>query len=203
MPKRKQKQYSRPRNPFDKTRILAENELKEKYGDKNKKEIWKADAAIGRIRNLAKQLITSSEEDIKDFIKRLQKKGFKVESIAEVLALNKEDWLKRRLQTILTSKGLTTTPKQARQFVVHKHVSIGDQIVNIPSYMVKLEEEPLVKLNLVLKLPEKKKSKIEKIKDDMEKEGEDKLKEDKKVKIKKDIVEPIANIEDKPEEKTE
>ncbi len=155
--KRKQKKYSRPRNPFDRIRIDEENEIRKKYGLKNKKEIWKADAAIGRIRNLAKELITKSEEEKQAFVGRLQKKGFKVETLADALGLNKEDWLKRRLQTVIFAKGFVTTPKQSRQFVVHKHVSVGDRIVNIPSYMVSLEEEPLVKLNIVLKLPDNKK----------------------------------------------
>jgi len=97
------------------------------------------------------------------FVERLQKKGFKVGAIADALALNKEDWLTRRLQTILLTKGLTTTSKQARQLITHKHVSIGNQIVNIPSYQVGLEEEPLVKLDLILKL-NKPKSKEEEIK---------------------------------------
>jgi small subunit ribosomal protein S4 len=162
--KKQQKKYSRPRKPFDKARIDEENQLKEKYGLKNKKEIWKADAAIGRIRNLAKKLITKSEEEQEAFVKGLHKKGFDVNNIADVLALNKEDWLKRRLQTIVFLKKLTTTPKQARQFVTHKHVSIGNQIVNIPSYQVGLEEEPLIKLNITLKTLNQKKDKVKEIK---------------------------------------
>lgn len=162
---RKHKKYSRPRKPFDKARIDDENLLRDKYGLKNKKEIWKADAAIGRVRNRAKLLITKSDEEKKKFIEKLEKQGFKVESIAEALGLNKEDWLKRRLQTIIVLKKLAATPKQARQLIAHKHVSIGDQIVSIPSYQVSLEEEPLVKLNIVLKIKEPKKSKIEEIKE--------------------------------------
>ena len=161
--KRQRKKYSRPRKPFDKIRIDEENILKEKYGLKNKKEIWKADAAIGRIRNLAKQLITKSEEEQKEFVERLQKKGFQIESIADALALDKEDWLKRRLQTIVHNKKLTTTPKQARQFVVHKHVVVGKRIINIPSYQVSLKEESNIKLNIVLKT-QKPKTKTEEIK---------------------------------------
>jgi len=164
--KRQKKLYSRPRRPFDKARIEEENVLKEKYGLKNKKEIWKADAAIGRIRNLAKELITASEDDKRAFIDRLKKKGFPVENIAEVLALNKEDWLKRRLQTILHFGGHANTSKQARQLISHKHVAIGNQVVNVPSYQVALEEEPIVKLNIVLKT-EKPKSKEEKIKEEI------------------------------------
>ena len=141
---RKRKKYSRPRKPFDKPRIEEENVLRERYGLKNKKEIWKADAAIGRLRNLAKELITASEEEKQAFVDRLNKKGFNVENIAGVLSLDKEDWLKRRLQTIVFANGLTSTPKQARQLIAHKHVSVGSQVVNIPSYMVSLEEEPVI-----------------------------------------------------------
>ena len=103
----------------------------------------------------------------------MQKKGFNVNSIADALALDKEDWLKRRLQTIVFSKKLSYTPKQARQLIVHKHISIGDQIVNIPSYMVSLEEEPLIKLNIVLKIKEPKKSKIEEISEDISENEEE------------------------------
>ncbi len=180
--KRQRKKYSRPRRPFDKIRIDEENILKEKYGLKNKKEIWKADAAIGRIRNLAKQLITKSEEEQKEFILRLQKKGFEVESIGDALALDKENWLKRRLQTIVYNKKLTQTPKQARQFVTHKHVVVGKRIINIPSYQVSLEEESNIKLNIVLKIP-KSKAKIEKKKEVLEKPTTDNQIEEPELKV--------------------
>jgi small subunit ribosomal protein S4 len=177
---RQKKKYSRPQRPFDKTRIEEENVLREKYGLKNKKEIWKADAAIGRIRNLAKTLITASDEEKTAFIERLQARGFKVENIADSLSLDKEDWLKRRLQTVLLSKGLTTTAKQARQLIAHKHVSIGDQIVNIPSYMVSLEEEPQVILNITLKVA-KPKSKEEQIKEEIANEDAESPKGDDEI----------------------
>lgn len=218
--KKQSKKYSKPRKPFDKARIEEENVLKEKYGLKNKKEIWKADASIRKIRNLAKQLITSSEEEQTAFVERLQKKGFNVNSIAEALALDKEDWLKRRLQTIIFTKKLTNTPKQARQFLVHKHVSIGNQIVNIPSYQVSLEEEPLVKLNLILKTI-KSKSKLEEIKEEVldenkiqtpeeiNKDAEEEVKEDQKeteeikeVKIPAEEVSSKTPVETKPIEVT-
>jgi small subunit ribosomal protein S4 len=163
-PKFTRKKYDKPSHPWQADRINQENELVKKYGLKNKREIWKADAAIGRIRNRAKFLITKSEKEKQAFIEKLMKHGFKVESIADALGLNKEDWMKRRLQTIIFLKKLAHTPKQARQLITHKHVSIGEQIVNIPSYQVSLEEEPSVTLNLVFK-KESKKSKIEEIKE--------------------------------------
>jgi len=168
--KRQTKKYSKPRKPFDKIRIEEENVLVERYGLKNKKEIWKADSSIGRIRNLAKDLITGSDEEKKLFIERLQKKGFGVNSIADVLALNKEDWLKRRLQTIVNQKKFAHTPKQARQFITHRHVLIEGKIVNKPSYQVGLDEESTITSNVKLVEKQKKKSKIEEIKEGLEQE---------------------------------
>jgi|SRR3989344_4274284 len=166
--KRQKKRYSRPRKLYDKVRIDEENILKDIYGLKNKREIWKAEAAIGRIRNQAKSLITATAQEKNEFIARLAKKGFKVETIADALALSKENLLKRRLQTLVHSRGFANTPKQARQLIVHKHVAIGDQVVNIPSYHVALEEETLITTHLVLKNKSTKKSKIEEIKESME-----------------------------------
>ena len=212
--KRQKKKYSRPQKTFDKIRIEEEKIIKDKYGLKNKKEIWKADASIGRIRNLAKQLITASEKDKNIFVERLQKKGFKIENISNALALSKEDWLKRRLQTVLLTKKLTTTAKQARQLITHKHVSIGNQIVNIPSYQVTLEEEHLVKLDIVLKLQKKPKSKEEEIKKaiaDRDKTDEGKIEAsenpeknpEKSDEIEKKETEERKEKEDTKEEKTE
>jgi len=207
--KRQSKKYSKPRKPFDKARIEEENILKEKYGLKNKREIWKADAAIRRIRNLAKQLITASNKEQQAFVDGLQKKGFGVNSIADALALDKENWLKRRLQTIVFVKKLTTTPKQARQFVTHKHVSIDNQTVNIPSYQVSLEEEPLVKLDIVLKQPVNKKAKMEKIKAEVIEEGKihtpEEINTESKKEIKPEEIQEEGKmiVEIKPEKKTE
>ena len=202
MPKRKRKKYSRPQRPFDKARIQEENLLKDKYGLKNKKEIWKADAAIGRIRNLAKQLITKSEEEKQAFIEKLKAKGFNVNNIADSLSLDKEDWLKRRLQTIIFTKKLARTPRQARQLVAHKQVSIGNRTINIPSYQVKLAEEPQIKLNIVLKKPKNSKKEVgEKVKDGEIKPAE-KVVEETKEKLDEILEEDKTKEEIKPVEET-
>jgi small subunit ribosomal protein S4 len=148
MPIRSRKKYSRPKKRFDKERIEEENILREKYGLKNKREIWVADTSIKKIRGLAKALITKSEDEKNRFIERLNKKGFEVKSIADALALDKENWLKRRLQTIVFEKKIAKTPKQARQLIVHKKILIGNRIINIPSYQVSLSEGSLVEISL-------------------------------------------------------
>ncbi|MBU0958884.1 MAG: 30S ribosomal protein S4 [Nanoarchaeota archaeon] len=134
--KRKQKQYSRPKRPFDKARIDEEVQIKKEFGLKNKKEIWKAEASTQSIRTKAKGLISSNAKEKQAFLERLKKTGFKVDSIADVLSLEKKDYLKRRLQTILVVKRLATTPKSARQLITHKKVYVDGKIIDSPSYLV-------------------------------------------------------------------
>lgn len=149
---RKHKAYSRPRKPFDKQRIEEENTIIQKYGLKNKREIWKAEAAVNKIRDRAKKLITKSSEEQEKLFEKLHKIGLNVKSIPEVLALSKEDWLGRRLQTVIVDKGMAKTPKQARQLITHKHIKINGKIKNVPSYPVKVNEEA----NIEIKIKEKK-----------------------------------------------
>lgn len=154
MPKRKLKKYSRPKKLYDAALIKEEQNLIKKYGLKTRREIWKANFAIGRIRNIAKSLITAKEEDKNKFLEKQLQKGFPAESIADILGLNKEDWLKRRLQSIVVKKGLAKTHNQARQFIAHKHVTLNGKIIDAPSHFTTLEEEQNIALNL--SLPEKK-----------------------------------------------
>lgn len=142
---RKHKRYAKPRKLYDKVRIEEENVLVERYGLKNKREVWKAEARVSEIRRQAKKLITASAEEQEEFFSKLRKIGFKVKKMAEALALEKEDWLKRRLQSIIVGK-LARTPKQARQLIVHKHIAISGNIINIPSYVVRTDEEDKVEI---------------------------------------------------------
>jgi small subunit ribosomal protein S4 len=43
---------------------------------------------------------------------------------------------------------LAKTIYHARQLIVHRHIAIGDQIVNVPGYLVKKEEEGKIRLLL-------------------------------------------------------
>jgi len=143
---KRHKTYTRPRKAYDKVRIEDENSLVEKYGLKNKREIWKADAHVAVLRNRAKALIGKDLLLQKQFLEKLQKFGFKAEKLADVLALDKEDLLKRRLQSVVLARNLASTPRQARQLIVHKHVTVGERVVNIPSYLVLLHEESKIML---------------------------------------------------------
>jgi len=168
---RKRKKYSKPKKLFDKERILEEEKIKKEFGLKNKKEIWKGDSKIKRIRQRAKSLISADQEEQQKFFEKLNKMGFKVNSIPDVLALTKEDYLKRRLQTILVKKHLAKTPREARQLIAHKKVLVGDKIVSFPSYIVPLELEDKISL---------KQKKQKKIKESKEEKTKEKKKEESK-----------------------
>ena len=162
--KKKHKSYSRPKRPFDKARIDEEAKITKEFGLKNKKEIWKADARINSIRKRAKELISSGPKEQQALFNKLKKMGINADSIADVLSLDKQDYLKRRLQTVLVAKKFATTSKSARQLITHKKVLINGRVLNSPSYIVPIELENKISLK-----ESKKKIKIDKLK---EKENE-------------------------------
>ena len=176
--KRKHKTYSKPKRPFDKARIDAEAKIKKVFGLKNKKEIWMAEAKISSIREKAKKLISASPEEQRALFNRLKKIGLQVNSIADILSLDKEDYLKRRLQTILLNKKLATTSKSARQLITHKKVLVGNNIVNSPSYIVPVELEN--KISLKTKVAKANKKTEEVTKEVPEEEKMEKVEQDKK-----------------------
>jgi small subunit ribosomal protein S4 len=159
--KRKQKSYSRPKRAFESARIKEEAEITKKFGLRNKKEIWKAEAKINSIREKAKKLISSDTKEQQAFFDRLKKMGLNVNSISDVLSLTKEDYLKRRLQTVLANKKLAPTVKTARQFITHKRVLVDGGIVNSPSYIVPVKLEDKISLKEKRKKPKMEKKPTE------------------------------------------
>ena len=157
---RKKKTYSRPRKPFDKARFEEEAIIMKNYGLGKKREIWKAEARIRDVRRIAKSLITANEEEKKILIDKLKRTGLNVSNIADILALKKENWLDRRLQTVIFKKGLAKTAKQARQLITHRHVKVSGKIVNKPSYVVDVNEENKIEM-LAKPIKESKETKLE------------------------------------------
>lgn len=140
-PKRLHKKYIRPKK-LTKGLIEEEKSVIENYGLKNKREIWRAENNINRIREQAKKLILHVELQ-PPFFNRLVKLGLLKpnSSIDDVLALTKEKILDRRFQTIVFKKKLAKTIKEARQFIVHKKILINGKAIDVPGYIVKTNEE--------------------------------------------------------------
>ena len=141
---RKRKRYVRPKKLYEKSRIEEENKLAERYGLKNKHEIWKTLAKVSYFRRRAKALAKASREEQEVLFAKLRALGLKTHTIADVLALTLRDILQRRLSTILAEKKLASTIWQARQLIAHKHVRIFGKVVNVPSYLVLVDEESAI-----------------------------------------------------------
>ncbi len=134
------KTYETPSRPHE--AIQEETELLEEYGLKNKKELWKAESELRRHRRETRRLLAEQESG-EQIVEKLQRFGILEENteLNDILSLDVEDILERRLQTLVYRKGLARSIDQARQFVVHGHISIGDRRVTVPSYTVKRSEE--------------------------------------------------------------
>lgn len=58
-----------------------------------------------------------------------------------VLALKVEDFLERRLQTMVHKLGLAKSIHHARVLIRQRHIRVGKQLVDVPSFMVRLDSE--------------------------------------------------------------
>jgi small subunit ribosomal protein S4 len=145
LPGENTKFYETPNHPFQGERIAEESDLLGRYGLKNKEELWRAQSELRSYRREARRLLgqTAEEGGGDEFVARLRRYGILDESddLDAVLSLDVTDVLERRLQTVAYRKGLANTPKQARQFVSHGHVMVGDRRVTAPSYKVEVREE--------------------------------------------------------------
>lgn len=153
-PKFNRRKYDTPSHPWQGERIKAENEVKAKFGLKNKTELWKAQSRLREIRGQARGLIararnasdTQAQSETQLLLARLNRLGYLGDNatLNDVLGVDLERILNRRLQTQVYLKGLARTPGQARQFVSHGCILIGERRVTVPSYVVRRGEEELI-----------------------------------------------------------
>ena len=102
-------------------------------------------------------MISASSEDQQALFNRLKKIGLEVNSIADILSLDKRDYLGRRFQTVVANKKIATTQKSARQLITHKRVLVDGNIVNSPAYIVPTKLEDKITLKEKKKKPQQKK----------------------------------------------
>ena len=149
-PRKQRRKFERPAHPWKMVRITAENELVMKYGLKNKREIWSTASRLRRIRDQAKRLLALKGEEVEkersELISKLNRWGINAKSIDDILALTVESILERRLETVVFRRGMAKTPNQARQFIVHNHVYVGNHKVSVPGYIVLAKEEDTIRV---------------------------------------------------------
>lgn len=149
-PKFPHKTYSTPRHPWEKERIDSEMLIVQKYGLKNKKELWKGQAVLNSFRSQARELQAKLRNNDSSAQKQYDALMAKLNryhilgtnaTLDDVLSLNIETILSRRLQTIVYRRNLSRTLKQARQLITHGHVTLNGRRVTIPSIMVEANLE--------------------------------------------------------------
>ncbi|UCG03551.1 MAG: 30S ribosomal protein S4 [Candidatus Heimdallarchaeota archaeon] len=150
-PRRLRKKLEGPRHPFNKSRIEEEMNYLGNFGLRNKKEIWKAQTVLRKFRARARASLALPEHlreaERLILIKKLYKMGIMPTEDGltdEILSLSIDQFLKRRLQSIVHQLGLAKTPWQARQMITHGHIAIHGKKVTSPSYHVSRGEEEFV-----------------------------------------------------------
>ena len=152
-PKFPRKKFDTPLHPWKEDRIKSERELIKKYGLKSHREVWKAKTYLGKYRQQARELLAKIggkdpqvKKESDQLLLHLTLMGILPagSSLDDVLTLDTEAILSRRLQTLVYLKGFSSTAGQSRQLINHGHIGIGERKVTIPSYMVTKDEEPLI-----------------------------------------------------------
>jgi len=150
-PRKKRKLYEKPKRLWDAKRIEEEGGLKDEYGLKNSREVWRMKTILRKIRREARRLLSKKGAGIGERTERLLKrvKSFLLKkedaTLDDVLALTTKDILERRLQAVVVRRKMAQTMKQARQYITHGHIAVGEQKVTAPSYLVKFDEEDSVR----------------------------------------------------------
>lgn len=178
--KKRKRRFDTPKKRWDKGRIEKERGIKNRFGLKNKRELWKTETFLRKKKEDARKLLAMEleqrEKREKELIDSIAKYGLVSEKagIDDVLSMTTESILERRLETIAWRKGLAGTIKQARQFIVHGHIAVKGKKITIPSYLVtKDEEDKIGYYGTAPVVQEKKKREIKK-----EQAGKDKLKKE-------------------------
>ena len=150
-PKKQRKKFSKPSHPWQKERIESEKIILNQYGMRRKYEVWKMDSMLKKFLQRAKTIIgersLQSDTEKKQLLDRLYLLGLlkKDSKVADVLNLTLKDIMERRLQTLVCRKNLAKTMLQSRQFITHEHIVVKGKKITSPSYLVSIEEEPLIK----------------------------------------------------------
>ncbi|MFH0832635.1 MAG: 30S ribosomal protein S4 [Candidatus Aenigmatarchaeota archaeon] len=151
-PKMQRKKYETPFKPYYKDRIEREKKLLAEFGLRRKHEIQRAESILRDFRRRARELLAKkNDKKEKELFDKVNKYGFNCSKLEDILGLNIENILSRRLQTIIFKKNFASTSKHARQMIVHGHVIVDDRRISWPSFLVPTELEAKIQLSPKIK----------------------------------------------------
>lgn len=144
-PRRNRKKYHKPAVIWDKQRIEDEHKLKDTYGLKNLRELWKATSEIRKIRRNVREVLSGKRDDTvgREVVSRLSRYNIVSDKaiLDDLLVIKPEAILERRLQTIVLRKGLARSMRQSRQLITHGFIAINGKRVRSPGYLIRKDEE--------------------------------------------------------------
>ncbi|MBI4017431.1 MAG: 30S ribosomal protein S4 [Candidatus Aenigmarchaeota archaeon] len=148
-PKQQRSRIESPLKAWDKRRIESEKALLKEFGLRRTRELRRAESILRAFRRQARETgATKNEKGQKELIARVSRISLVGDksNIDDVLGLNVNDVLSRRLQTILFKKGMANTLAQSRQMITHGHVVLGTKRIVWPSFIVPKELEDRIKI---------------------------------------------------------
>ncbi|GAB2213048.1 hypothetical protein Drorol1_Dr00021063 [Drosera rotundifolia] len=151
------KTFKKPRLPYEKERLDAELKLVGEYGLPCQRELWRVQYSLSRIRNNARHLLTLDEKNPRRIfegealLRRMFRYGLLDKSqnkLDYVLSLTAENFLERPLQTIVFKSGMAKSIHHACVLIRQRHIRVGRQVVNIPSFIVRVDSQKHIDFSL-------------------------------------------------------
>merc|ERR1712127_599780 len=149
------KQSKNPRRPFEKEKLINDLTTIGIYGLRCKREVWSQQLVLAKLRKAARVLLTMDDTDPRRIfegealIRRMVRLGLlerKERKLDFVLGLTIAQFMERRLQTLVMKRKIASSVHHARVLIRQKHIAVGKQMVNIPSFMVRVSSEQHIQL---------------------------------------------------------